>query len=159
MLCGNYSWPIGRLNGSFKSGEQAPIPGPPPVGTFGCARGECPSKPHNETWLGCPVSSGCNFWFCNSSKTCQDDCKPHCVKRLAYHTDPIIVRYYCYSMFRITFAYLDIRIRIVPYLLNKIIPKNQNVNDDLYLVKVTLYYFFLWYIIAWTLFYLIYKNF
>jgi hypothetical protein len=50
-------------------------------------------------------------------------------------------------------------IRFFKYLLNKIIPKNQNVNDDLYLVKVTLYYFFLWYIIAWTLFYLIYKNF
>jgi hypothetical protein len=49
-------------------------------------------------------------------------------------------------------------IEFLTRLFNKIAPKNQK-NDDLYLVKITLYYFFLWYLIAWVLFYLIWKNF
>ena len=50
-------------------------------------------------------------------------------------------------------------IRFLKYLFDKIRPKKQNESDQFYLLKVTLYYFFLWYILAWGLFYLIYKNF
>jgi hypothetical protein len=79
---------LAAATAQMKSGEQAPITGPPPLGTFGCARGKCAPKPRNESWLGCPLPGGCNFWFCNSSKTCLDECKAHCAKHLAFHADP-----------------------------------------------------------------------
>jgi hypothetical protein len=49
-------------------------------------------------------------------------------------------------------------IEFLTRLFKKIAPREQK-KDDLYLVKITLYYFFLWYLIAWCLFYIIVKNF
>lgn len=48
-------------------------------------------------------------------------------------------------------------IDFIKHLLQKLLPKNQNPKNDLYLVKVTLYYFFLWYLIAIVLIYTCFK--
>jgi hypothetical protein len=50
-------------------------------------------------------------------------------------------------------------IKFLTYLFNKFVIKQQRQNDEFYLIKITLYYFFIWYLLAWGLFYLIYKNF
>lgn len=49
--------------------------------------------------------------------------------------------------------------KFLKHLFNKIAPRKQRKTDNFYIVKVTLYYFFLWYVLAWGLFYLIYKSF
>jgi hypothetical protein len=48
-------------------------------------------------------------------------------------------------------------IEFLKNLFSKIAPRKQK-KDDFYFVKVTLYYFFLWYLIAWCLFYVIFKS-